>query len=170
MSDLKSEACKPNGNGSNGNNVLFAFISEEGVTVNVYDACSNGSCNCLHFIGGKPTQLKSCRFVYLYFLATKEGKDKFPSLISSIVDRFKVMDGSQEQVNMSYDCQSYKSIFEDNNKPKLDKKIGSELSEGYLKIVENKPKCIHSIGAVPKPDGGVIPIIDCSRPEKKYGK
>ena len=50
---------------------------------------------------------------------------------------------------------------------KLDKIIGSELSEGYLKIVETKPNCIHSIGAVPKPDGGVRPIIDCSRPDKK---
>ena len=36
--------------------------------------------------------------------------------------------------------------------------------------MEKKPKCIHSIGAVPKPDGrggGVRPIIDCSIPEKK---
>ena len=77
------------------------------------------------------------------------------------------MDGSQEKENIFYDCRNYKSIFEDDNKPKLDKIIGAELSEGYLKIVDKKPKCIHSIGAVPKPDRGVRPIIDCSRSEKK---
>ena len=33
--------------------------------------------------------------------------------------------------------------------------------------MKNKPDCIHSIGAVPKPDGGVRPIIDYSRPDKK---
>ena len=64
------------------------------------------------------------------------------------------MDGSQEKEHISYDCKNYKSIFEGNNKAKLDEIIGSELSEGYLKIVENKPNCIHSVGAVPKPDGG----------------
>ena len=76
------------------------------------------------------------------------------------------MDGTQEKANLAYDCKNYKSIFEGNNKAKLDKIIGSELSEGYLKLVETKPRCIHSIGAVPKPDGRVRPIIDCSRPDK----
>ena len=104
--------------------------------------------------------------MYLYSLATQEGKDKFLPLISSIVDGFKVMDGSQERANMSYDCMNYKSVFEENNKAKLDKIIGSELSEGYSKVVKEKPRCINSIGAVPKPDGGVRPIIDCSMPRK----
>ena len=72
--------------------------------------------------------------------------------MSSIVDGAKVMDGSQEKEHISYDCKNYKSIFEGNNKAKLDNIIDSELSEGYLKIVTNKPDCIHSIGAVPKPD------------------
>ena len=62
------------------------------------------------------------------------------------------MDGSQEKQNIFYYCKNYKSIFEGNNKAKLDKIICSELSEGYLKIVDKKPTCIHSIGAVPKPD------------------
>ena len=95
------------------------FTSEEGVTVNVYDACANGSCRCSHVIGGEHTQLKPCRFVYLYSLATQGGKDQFSPLISSILDGFKVMDGSQESTNMSYDCKNYKFIFEENNKQKV---------------------------------------------------
>ena len=167
LSGLKSEAYTPNGDVCNGPNVIFSFVSEEGVTVTDYVACANGTCSCSHVIGGEPAQLKPCRFLYLYSLATAEGKNLVNPLMSSIVDGAKVMDGSQEKEHNSYDCKNYKSIFEGNNKSKLDKIIGSELSEGYLKIVKNKPDCIHSIGAGPKPDGGVRPIINCSRPDKK---
>ena len=163
----KSEVCTPNGDVSNGTEIIFTFVSEGGVTVNVYDTCANGNCSCSHVIGGEQAQLKPCRFLYLYSIATDEGKTLYKSLMSSIVDEAKVMDGSEQKENISYDCKNYKSIFEGDNKSKLDKIIGSELSEGYLKIVKNKPDCIHSIGAVPKPDGGVRPIIDCSRPDKK---
>ena len=162
-----SDFCTPNGDVSNGVEIIFTFVSEGGVTVNVYDACTNGTCSCSHVIGGEISQLKPCRFLYLYSLATAEGKDSYKTLMSSIVDGAKVMDGSQEKEHISYDCKNYKSIFEGNNKAKLDNIIDSELSEGYLKIVKNKPDCIHSIGAVPKPDGGARPIIDCSRPNKK---
>ena len=50
------------------------------------------------------------------------------------------------------------------NKAKLDGIIGKELAEGYLKIVKDKPNCIHSMGAVPKPEWGIRPITDCSMP------
>ena len=66
LSDLKSQSCTPNGDVSNGANIVFTFISEGGVTVKVYDACSNGTCNCFHVIGGEQAQLKPCRFAYLY--------------------------------------------------------------------------------------------------------
>ena len=38
------------------------------------------------------------------------------------------------------------------------------LGKSFLKIVQKKPTCIHSMGAVPKPDGGIRPITDCSMP------
>ena len=163
----KSESCTPNGDGSSKPEINFTFVSEGGVTVNVYDACTNGTCDCFHVIGGEYAQLKPCRFLYMYSLATTEGKSSYKTLMSSIVDGAKVMDGSEQKENISYDCRNYKAIFDGNNKAKLDVIIDSELSEGYLKIVKNKPKCIHSIGAVPKPDGGVRPIIDCSKPDNK---
>ena len=90
LSDLKSDSCKPNGKGSNGDNVLFTFTSEESVTVKVYGACANRSCSCLRVIRGEQTQLTPCRFVYLYSLATPESKDSFSPLISSIVDGSQV--------------------------------------------------------------------------------
>ena len=78
LSDLKSHPCTPNGDVSNGTNVVFTFVSEGGVTVNVYDACCNGNCSCSHLIGGEPGQLKPCRFLYLYSLATRKEKTNFP--------------------------------------------------------------------------------------------
>ena len=59
-------------------------------------------------------------------------------------------------------CENYKSVYEPVNMAKLDGIIGKELAEGYLNIDKNKPDCIHSMGAVPKPDGGIRPIINCS--------
>ena len=50
------------------------------------------------------------------------------------------------------------------NKPKMDKIIRKELSEGFMKVVDKKPRCIHSLGAVPKPDGEIRPITDRSMP------
>ena len=155
LSVSDSNLCTPNGDVFNGVEIIFTFVSEGGVTVNVYDACANGTCKCSHLIGGEQAQLKPCRFLYLYSLATADGKNHYKDLMSSIVDGAKVMDGSEQKENISYDCRNYKSIFEGSNKSKLDKIIDSELSEGYLKIVNSKPDCIHSIGAVPKPDGGV---------------
>ena len=131
LSVSNSDPCTPNGDVSNGVEIIFTFVSEEGVTVNVYDACANGTCECSHLIGGEHAQLKPCRFLYLYSLATAEGKSSYKTLMSSIVDGAKVMDGSQEKEHISYDCRNYKSIFEGSNKSKLDKIIDSELSEGY---------------------------------------
>ena len=44
------------------------------------------------------------------------------------------------------------------NKAKLNVIIRKKLAEGYLKIVKDKPDCIHGIRAVPKPDEGIRPI------------
>ena len=84
LSVSKSESCTPNADVFNGPEIIFTFVSEGGVTINVYDACANGTCGCSHVIGGDPAQLKPCRFLYLYSIATAEGKKLFKPLISSI--------------------------------------------------------------------------------------
>ena len=40
--------------------------------------------------------------------------------LSNIIDGLKVMDGSQGKENRSCDCRDYKSVFESDNKAKLD--------------------------------------------------
>ena len=66
--------------------------------------------------------------------------------------------------SLKYDCNNYLSVLINENKSKMDKIIIKELSEGYMSVVDKKTKCIHILGAVPKPDGEIRPITDCSMP------
>lgn len=63
--------------------------------------------------------------------------------------------------------ENYKSAESPEAKPKLDKLFKSELEEGKISAAKSKPKCCHSIGAVPKKNslGEMRPITDCSAPE-----
>lgn len=42
--------------------------------------------------------------------------------------------------------------------------ITTEVREGKISICEVIPNCVHAIGGVPKKDGSLRPITDCSRP------
>ena len=144
---------------------LYSFTTEEGVIVKVYDECRQGICSCDYQLSGERLQLKPCRFAYLVSLGTAECKKAYEPLVSNITDGFKVVDDNMDLSNMHYECENYSSVYTPENKAKLDSIIGKELSEGYLKIVNSKPTCIHSMGAVRKPDGGIRPITDCSMPK-----
>lgn len=49
----------------------------------------------------------------------------------------------------------------------MDVIVKKEISNGVLEVVSEKPKCIHLLGAVGKPDGGIRLITDCSLPVGK---
>ena len=138
--------------------------SPSGHAVKVFDVCANGVCSCVYNLSGDNTQLKPCRFAYILSLCSQEGKEKFTPLFHDVCDGFKIVDEDFNVSTLSYDCKNYLSVLTKENKPKMDKIISNELSEGFMKIVKRKPKCIHSLGAVPKPDGGIRPITDCSMP------
>ena len=138
--------------------------SPSGYTVKVYDACAKGFCACAYVLGGDKTQLKPCRFAYILSLCTQEGTETFTPLFHNVCDGFKIVDDELDVSSLTYDCKNYLSILTKENKPKMDKIIRKELSEGYMKVVDKKPKYIHSLGAVPKPDGVIRPITDCSMP------
>ena len=108
--------------------------------------------------------MKPCRFAYVISLCTQEGKEAFTPLYHDVCDGFKIDDDNLNVSSLTYDCKNYLSVLTKENKPKMDKIIRKELSEGYMKVVDEKPKCIHSFGAVPKPDGELRPIMDCSMP------
>lgn len=63
-----------------------------------------------------------------------------------------------------YDCSNYASAMTDPAFSFLNQLILKELDLNRLVLTENKPHCIHSIGAIPKSGGGWRPITDCRRP------
>lgn len=141
--------------------VLFGPISKKGNQIEVYENCINGSCGCSHYLGGRLTQLKPCCFTALMFEGDRVCSDDELKLYSGIVDGFDIV---ESEVITGYDCENYKSVLEPKVKEKMDELIKEELTLGYKSVVEEKPVCIHALGVAPKPDGGVRPITDCSRP------
>ena len=86
-------------------------------------------------------------------------------LLDGVYNGFKVVDpGADIPI---YDCKNYISCHEGDNAVKMDNIIYNELREGKCSVSLNKPDQIHALGAVPKPNGSVRHITDCSRPKKR---
>ena len=142
--------------------LLGSYCSPMGSVVNVYDSCVYGKCKCKYLIGGIPCQLRPCRFAAVMFTNPSWG-NSYQELLWSIVDGFPIVEADVP----SYRCSNYSSILEAKSKTKMDGIVKAELAEGIISEVDYVPACIHALGAVSKPSGGIRPITDCSRPEGK---
>lgn len=140
--------------------VLTTPVSDKGVSINVYKDCVKGFCECVHFIGENVSQLKLCRFAALLFQGNRIPTDDEMLMFNGIVDGFRLVSTEVE----SFDSENYLSILSEENKSKMDKIVRNEIANGVLEVVSEKSKCIHSLGTVGKPDGGIRPITNCSRP------
>lgn len=134
--------------------------SSKGVPITIYDECVRGCCTCSFKLGRCYTQLKPCRFAAIIFI------DREPCHDDLLVFDYVVhgVDIIGEEVSSGYECENYESILQEGVVEKMNDLINSELDNGALSIVEDKPVFIHALGAVMKPDGDVRPITDCSRP------
>lgn len=108
--------------------------------------------------GSNDSQLKPCRFAALIFEKGCEPSEDEKIMYNSIVDGFDIISAEVD----GYDNCNYLLILSDESKPKMDKIAKNELDNGIFELVSEKPKCIHSLGAVGKPDGGIRPLTDCS--------
>ena len=142
--------------------ILFTCKSPEGSVVNVYNGCIEGKCDCKYFIGEMLCQLKPCRFAAI-IVNGGTWSQHYWDLLWFITDGFPVVEGEIQE----YQCKNYSSILDEVSKGKMDKIIRRELAEGMVSEAKENPICVHALGAVPKPDGGIRPITDCSRPEGK---
>lgn len=146
----------------NGRLMFKCPATKAGRVINVYEACIKGNCPCIHLIGGQVASLKPCRFASRLFKF--EGymlSDDASVLFNAVTDGFDIIEGDIE----GYDCPNYDSILSSDCKEKMDKLIREELENGMIEIVDFKPKCIHALGPVYKPDGSIRPITDCSLPQ-----
>lgn len=139
--------------------VVVTPKSSKGVTVNVYKDCIDGKCSCKYVLGGNVTQLKPCRFASLIYVGREPTQNEL-FLFESIIHGVDTVSSDVQ----SYECGNYNSILSPENKGKMDDIVNSELANGYLSVAKSKPLCVHTLGAVSKPDGGIRPITDCSRP------
>ena len=142
------------------NALLHSVVSPLGQVVNVFLECKRGTCCCKYYIGDVPSQLRPCRFASIIYCSSQAWSDKYVDLLWNITDGFPVVDKAPQ----SYECENYSSITSPENKPKMDKIIRREISEGCISLSRVKPKCIHALGAVPKGEGKIRQITDCSRP------
>lgn len=130
--------------------------THKGTGIDVYDYC------CSHMLAGNVLQIKPCRVASIMFTDGADYSENDFKLFCGLIDGFDIIETTDIQ---EYDCSNYKSILEPEYKAKMDSIISSELANGMLTEVQEKPHCIHALGAVPKPDRGMRPITDCSRPE-----
>lgn len=114
-----------------------------------------------HKIGGLDSQMhKQARLAELEY----ENDCYLKSYLKSgILYGFKIMDDCE--LVQEYDNKNYSSVYSKEAKDVINEIITSELAEEKYILTDSKPKCIHSLGAVPKSGGGFRPITDCSRPQ-----
>lgn len=134
----------------------------KGSVVDVFSDCCIGDCRCSHILAGNALQIKPCRVASVMFSNGFECSADEWKLFCGLTVGFDVVDNENFP---EYDCYNYNSILEPEYKKKMDSIISSELENGMLSEVCEKPHCIHALAAVPKPDGGMRPITDCSRPD-----
>ena len=100
----------------NVNQPIHMFTSSEGVIVKVYDNCVKGVCSCIYKLQGEKLQLKPYRSAYLVSLGTAECKKVYEPLVSNVTDGFKIVYDSMNLLDMHYECENYKSVYEPENK------------------------------------------------------
>ena len=137
-------------------------VSREGRVVEIYEECLNGSCACENLIGGVFCNLRPCRVGKFLF----SGECNLPSVYvdgiwNGLCDGFRIVN---EVCSSSYDCKNYLSISEGPFRREMSILLKQEILEGKVSKCSKKPRCVHSLGAVPKSDGRLRPITDCSMP------
>lgn len=116
-----------------------------------------------HMIGGLPSQMK--KQAWLAELEFENDCYLKSYLLQGITEGFKIVDDIH--TIPSYDNKNYLSVYANESSRCIDDLIKSELQEKKYIVSDHKPKCVHSLGAVPKSGGGYRPITDCSRPVGK---
>jgi hypothetical protein len=82
-------------------------------------------------------------------------------LLNGIKHGFHIVDQEAEVQNA--EMENYSSATKQRNK--VEEQILKGIKEGHYRLLDNKPPLISAIGAIPKSNGDVRIIHDCSQPE-----
>ena len=110
-------------------------------------------CDGRHVLEGVPLQMNPC-VVFDECFSHPMGADIRGSYIfDGILNGFRVVD---EEYSGSYSRSNYKSALEPEVKAKMDDIYREEIANGKVIKVQDKPRCVHSLGAVAKSGGGYL--------------
>ena len=84
-------------------------------------------------------------------------------ILDGVYNGFIVVD--HEADFAPYCCSNYNSWFKDDNYIKMSSILANELETDKLSYADATPLHTHALGAIPKPNGSVRHITDCSRPK-----
>lgn len=114
-----------------------------------------------HYVGQVPVQLNPS--AWMYELSYENDSYLKSYLQKGVYYGFEIVDSIDSMD--PYDSCNYRSVLQGAAFNQVDDLVHNELQTGKYLRVHDKPKCIHSLGAVRKTDGTYRPITDCSQPE-----
>ena len=124
----------------------------------LFTACFEGTCCCVYILNGVNTQLRPCRCCAMCALdATPTEDDLF--ILTGLCQGFNILDSNCE---LQYLCNNYGSMKDASGE--MTASVLDERSSGKITVLDSAPKCVHSLGAIRRPDGKLRCITDCSRP------
>lgn len=113
-----------------------------------------------HSIGGIPSQMNLGSWCYELSFETDCHLSSY--LYRGVLNGFRIV-GDDVYIE-PYMCRNYKSVLVEPCHSFINGLILKELDLGIIIVTENRPDCVHALGAVPKKGGGYRPITDCRRP------
>ena len=115
-----------------------------------------------HVVDGVKSQLSVCGWHEMLFKDNDPVDSDALFLMDGVLHGFKLVDPGVEMD--SYISENYHSASVQ-SKDEMDVLIKTELLQGKLKKVIDRPVCVHAMGAIKKSSGKISNITDCSRPE-----
>ena len=84
-------------------------------------------------------------------------------MLDGIEHGFRLIDEGSDI--LPTECHNYSSLSDGDNDIKVAKQIQWEIDNGNYKATDVKPTIVSALGAIPKPNGKIRLIHDCSRPD-----
>ena len=116
-----------------------------------------------HVIDGIYSPLRPKAWLNLLYSGKTWDKDTL-FILDGVYNGFRVVDPTAAVP--IYNCRNYNSCFDGDNLQKMNSIMTAELASGKISVSESRPDQVHALGAVPKPNGSVRHITDCSMPRK----
>lgn len=111
-------------------------------------------------VGGLYSQLKPS--AWLHEMQWEDDNVLSDFISNGVLNGFKIV--NDDAVIEPYHCRNYRSVLEPEAFNFVNDLLLSEIEDTKYVHVVDQPLCVHSLGAIPKPDMSFRPITDCRQP------